>query len=60
MLRQARYPAVAVAVGPEATAGACQAAREAGGVLLLDGHIDGSQEVRHRMLLERQAEPKNP
>jgi hypothetical protein len=43
----ARYPAVAVAVGMEATAGA---ARDAGVPLLLEGGIDGWQEALHRML----------
>jgi hypothetical protein len=45
LLRQAHYPAIAVAGGTEATAGARQAASEAGVALLLDGHIDGWQEA---------------
>jgi len=52
VLRQARYPAVAVAGGTEATAGARRAAGEAGVALLLDGRIDGWQEALDRMLAE--------
>jgi uncharacterized protein YoxC len=52
LLRQARYPAVAVAAGTEATAGAHRAASEGGVALLLDGRIDGWQEALDRMLLE--------
>jgi hypothetical protein len=53
----ARYPAVAVAVGMEATVGAT---RDAGVALLLEGRIDGWQEALHRMLAEGEAGPKNP
>ena len=50
LLRQARYPAVAVAAGTEATAGAQQVSGEAGVALLLDGRIDGWQEaLDHRL-----------
>jgi hypothetical protein len=50
LLRQARYPAVAVAAGTEATAGAQQAASEEGVALLRDGRIDGWQEaLDHRL-----------
>jgi uncharacterized protein YoxC len=50
LLRQARYPAVAVAGGPGATAGARQVAGEVGVALLLDGHIDGWQAAFEHML----------
>jgi hypothetical protein len=56
LLRQARYPAVAVAGGTEATAGARQAASETGVALLLDGRIDGWQEAVDHMLAEGEAE----
>ena len=52
VLRQARYPAVAVAAGTETTAGARQMAGEVGVALLLDGRIDGWQEALDRMLAE--------
>jgi hypothetical protein len=52
LLRQARYPAVAVAGGTEATAGARQAASETGVALLLDGPIDEWQEAIDHMLAE--------
>jgi hypothetical protein len=52
LLRQARYPAVAVVGRTEATAGARQAASEAGVALLLDGRIDGWQEALDHMLPE--------
>jgi uncharacterized protein YoxC len=55
LLRQARYPAVAVAGGTEATAGAHQAASETGVALLLDGRIDGWQEAVDHMLAEGEA-----
>ena len=55
VLRQARYPAVAVAAGMEATAGARQAARDAGVALLFDGRIDGWQEALDRRLAEGEA-----
>jgi hypothetical protein len=55
LLRQARYPAVAVAGGTEATAGARQAASETGVALLLDGRIDGWQEAVDHMLAEGEA-----
>jgi hypothetical protein len=55
LLRQARYPAVAVAGGTEATAGARQAASETGVALLLDGRIDGWQEAVDHMLTEGEA-----
>ena len=48
VLCQARYPAVAVAAGMEATAGARQAARDEGVALLFDGCIDGWQEALDR------------
>jgi hypothetical protein len=54
-LRQARYPAVAVAGGREATAGARQVAGEGGVALLLDGRIDGWQEAGDHMLAEGEA-----
>ena len=54
LLRQARYPAVAVAGGTEATAGARQAASETGVALLLDGRIDGWQEAVDHMLPEEE------
>jgi hypothetical protein len=57
LLRQARYPAVAVAGGPGATAGARQVAGEVGVALLLDGHIDGWQAAFEHMLAEGEAEP---
>jgi hypothetical protein len=41
VLRQARYTAVAAVGGKEVTAGARQAAREAGVALLLGGRVDG-------------------
>jgi hypothetical protein len=50
LLRQARYPAVAVAGGTGATAGARQVAGEVGVALLLDGHIDGWQAAFEHML----------
>jgi cell division protein FtsB len=55
LLRQARYPAVAVAGGTVATAGARQAASETGVALLLDGRIDGWQEAVDHMLAEGEA-----
>jgi uncharacterized coiled-coil DUF342 family protein len=55
LLRQARYPAVAVAGGTAATAGARQAASETGVALLLDGRIDGWQEAVDHMLAEGEA-----
>jgi hypothetical protein len=55
LLRQARYPAVAVAGGTEAMAGARQAANETGVALLLDGRIDGWQEAVDHMLAEGEA-----
>jgi hypothetical protein len=55
LLRQARYPAVAVAGGTEATAGARQAASETAVALLLDGRIDGWQEAVDHMLAEGEA-----
>ena len=54
LLRQARYPAVAVAGGTEATTGARQAASETGVALLLDGRIDGWQEAVDHMLPEEE------
>jgi hypothetical protein len=57
LLRQAHYPAVAVAGGTGATAGARQAAGEVGVALLLDGHIDGWQAAFDRMVVEEEAEP---
>jgi hypothetical protein len=57
VLRQARYPAVAVAAGAGVTAGARQAARDAGVALLLDGRIDGWQAALDRTLAEGDAEP---
>ncbi len=54
LLRQAHYPAVAVAGGMEATAGARQAASETGVALLLDGRIDGWQEAVDHMLAEEE------
>jgi hypothetical protein len=56
LLRQARYPAVAVAGGMEATSGAPQAASETGVALLLDGRIDGWQEAVDHMLAEGETE----
>jgi len=55
LLRQARYPAVAVVGGTEATAGARQAASETGVALVLDGRIDGWQEAVDHMLAEGEA-----
>jgi hypothetical protein len=55
LLRQARYPAVAVAGGMEATAGARRAAGEIGVALLLDGRIEGWQDAVDRMLAEGDA-----
>jgi hypothetical protein len=55
LLRQARYPAVAVAGGTEATAGARQAASETRVALLLDGRIDGWQEAVDHMVAEGEA-----
>jgi hypothetical protein len=55
LLCQARYPAVSVAGGTEATAGARQAASETGVALLLDGRIDGWQEAVDRILAEGEA-----
>jgi hypothetical protein len=55
LLRRARYPAVAVAGGTEATVGARQAASETGVALLLDGRIDGWQEAVDHMLAEGEA-----
>jgi cell division protein FtsB len=52
LLRQARYPAVAVAGGREATAGARQEASETGVALLLDGRIDGWQDAVDHILAE--------
>jgi X-X-X-Leu-X-X-Gly heptad repeat protein len=52
LLRQAHYPAVAVAAGPAATAGAYGAASELGVAVLLDGRIDGWQEALDHMLPE--------
>jgi uncharacterized protein YoxC len=57
LLRQARYPAVAVAGGTGATAGARQVAGEVGVALLLDSHIDGWQAAFEHMLAEGGAEP---
>ena len=57
LLRQARYPAVAVAGGTGATAGARQVAGEVGVALLLDGHIDGWQVAFEQMLAEGGAGP---
>src|SRR6266699_6521567 len=57
VLRQARYPAVAVAGGREVTAGARQVAGEVGVALLLDGRIDGWQEAFDHMLAEGEGEP---
>jgi hypothetical protein len=54
-LRHARYPAVAVAGGTEATEGARQAADETGVALLLDGRIDEWQEAIDHMLAEGEA-----
>jgi hypothetical protein len=55
LLQQARYPAVAVAGGTDATAGARQAASETRVALLLDGRIDGWQEAIDQMLAEGEA-----
>jgi hypothetical protein len=52
LLRQVRYPTVAVAAGTEATAGAQQAASEEGVALLRDGRIDGWQEALDHMRAE--------
>ena len=57
LLRQARYPAVAVAGGTGATAGARQVAGEVGVALLLDVHIDGWQVAFEQMLAEGGAGP---
>jgi hypothetical protein len=57
LLRQARYPAVAVAGGREATTGARQVAGEVGVALLLNVHIDGWQGAFDRMLAEWGAGP---
>jgi hypothetical protein len=57
LLRQARYPAVAVAGGTEATTGARQAASETGVALLLDGRIDGWQAAVDHMLAEEAGSP---
>src|SRR5207244_9970350 len=57
LLRQARYPAVAVAGGTGATAGARQVAGEVGVALLLDGRIDGWQEAFDHMLAEGEGGP---
>jgi hypothetical protein len=58
LLRHARYPAVAVAGGREATAGARQVAGEVGVALLLNGHIDGWQAAFEHMLAEGEAGPR--
>ena len=50
LLRQARYPAVAVAAGTEATASARRAASEGEVALLLDGRVDGWQEALDRIM----------
>jgi hypothetical protein len=55
LLRQARYPAVAVAGGTDATADARQAASQTGVALLLDGRIEGWQEAVDHMLAEGEA-----
>jgi uncharacterized protein YoxC len=60
VLRQARYPAVAVAAGMEATAGARQAARDAGVALLLDGRIDRWQEALAVALAEGEEGARSP
>jgi hypothetical protein len=60
LLRQARHPAVAVAAGVEATAGARQVARDAGVALLLDGRIDGWQEALEHALSNGAGEPRSP
>jgi len=60
LLRRARYPAVAVAAGTEATAGAQQAASEAGVALLLDGRIDRWQEALAVALAEGEEEARSP
>jgi hypothetical protein len=52
LLRQVRYPTVAVAASTEATAGAQQAASEEGVALLRDGRIDGWQEALDHMRAE--------
>jgi hypothetical protein len=57
LLRQARYQAVAVAAGTEATAGALQAARDSGVALLLNGRIDGWQEALNHMSAGGEAGP---
>jgi len=57
LLRQARYPAVAVAGGREVTAGARQVAGDVGVALLLDGRIDGWQEAFDHMLAEGEGGP---
>jgi hypothetical protein len=58
LLRQARYPAVAVAGGREVTAGARQVAGDVGVALLLDGHIEGWQAALHPVLVEGEAGPR--
>jgi len=58
LLRQARYPAVAVAGGREVTAGARQVAGDVGVALLLDGHIDGWQAAFDHMRAEGEAGPR--
>jgi hypothetical protein len=58
LLRQARYPAVAVAGGREATAGTRQVAGAVGVALLLNGHIDGWQAAFDHMLAEGEAGPR--
>ena len=50
LLRQARYPAVAVAAGTEATASARRAASDGEVALLLDGRVDGWQEALDRIM----------
>jgi hypothetical protein len=57
LLRQAHYPAVAIAGGREVTAGARQVAGDVGVALLLDGHIEGWQEALDHMLAEGEAGP---
>jgi len=58
LLRQARYPAVAVAGGREVTAGARQVAGAVGVALLLDGRIDGWQAAFDHMLAEGEGGPR--
>jgi hypothetical protein len=57
LLRQARYPAVAVDGGTGVTAGARQVAGDVGVVLLLDGHIKGWQAAVEQVLAEGRAGP---